>query len=249
MAFKDYFSGHASDYARHRPHYPAELFSYLASVAPEHERAWDCGTGNGQAAVGLAPYFDEVIATDPSEEQLRNAFPHERVKYRLAQAESAGVEPSSCDLITVAQALHWFDAAKFFSEARCALKRGGVIAVWAYSLCRIKPPIDSIVDHFYFETVGPYWPKERKHVDDGYRSLHFPFDEFPAPAFQIELGWNLDELLSYLRTWSPTRRYIEQHGTDPVDAVAQLLAPAWGGPEQEKRVNWPIHMRIGRVSG
>src|SRR5438045_1897140 len=195
MTFKDYFSQHAGAYARHRPHYPPELFEYLASLPTERHLAWDCGTGNGQAAVGLAPYFERVIATDASADQLANAFPHEKVTYRVAIAGSAGLDPGSVDLITVAQALHWFDLEAFFEEVRRTLKPGGAIAVWAYALCRITPALDAIVDRFYFETVGPYWPKERKLVDDGYRSLVFPFNEIEPPTFAIELPWTLPHLL------------------------------------------------------
>jgi SAM-dependent methyltransferase len=247
--FKDYFSKQASEYARRRPHYPPELFQYLASVAPSNETAWDCGTDNGQAAVGLAPYFKRVIATDPSEDQLRNAFPHEKVEYRQARAEEPGIAPSSLDLITVAQAVHWFDIPKFFAEAKLALKPGGVIAVWCYTMCRISPELDLLADGFYFDTVGPYWPAERKLVDDEYRSLVFPFDEFKPPEFNIELSWDLGDLLGYLRTWSPTRRFIERNSYDPVDEVAPALATAWGDPNEQRPVRWPIHMRIGRASG
>jgi SAM-dependent methyltransferase len=244
MSFKDHFSAHAGEYARHRPHYPAEMFEYLASVARGHELAWDCGTGNGQAALGLTPYFERVIATDPSDEQLRNAFRHEKITYRLAQAENAGLDAGSVDLVTVAQALHWFDYMVFYEEARQALRPGGVLAVWCYTLCRVSPEVDKIIDTFYFDTVGPYWPKERLLVDDGYRSMAFPFDEFETPRFQIELLWSLEDMLAYLRTWSPMRRYFEAHGRDPVHEVAAPLGRAWGdaGP---RPVRWPIVMRAG----
>jgi SAM-dependent methyltransferase len=245
--FKDYFSGHAGDYAKYRPQYPPELFAYLASVSPGLERAWDVGTGNGQAALGLTPYFDEVVATDPSEEQLRNAFPHPKVTYKLARAEESGLEARSVDLVTVAQALHWFDVTMFFEEARQVLKPGGVIAVWCYMLCRITPEVDTIVDDFYWNRVGPYWPKERRLVDDGYRSLAFPFDELEPPELIIELCWDLGDLLNYLRTWSPVRRFIEQHGRDPVDEVEGELAEVWGDPDEEIPVTWPIAMRVGRA--
>jgi SAM-dependent methyltransferase len=260
MTFKDYFSQHANAYARHRPHYPPALFEYLASLVAEHETAWDCGTGNGQAALGLTPYFERVIATDASAEQISNAFRHEKITYRVAQAGKAdhldaGLDPASVDLITVAQALHWFDIDSFFEEAKRTLKPGGVLAVWAYGLCRITPRLDPIVDRFYFETVGPYWPPERRLVDDGYRSLVFPFDEMQAPDFVIELPWSRADLLGYLRTWSPTRRFIEVHGRDPVDDVEGEIAEAWGDTGElgeageageEKPVRWPLHMRVGR---
>lgn len=246
MSFKDHFSRHASAYARHRPHYPPELFEYLASLVPVHERAWDVGSGNGQAALGLAPYFEHVVATDPSEEQLRNAFRHEKVSYCVALAERSCVRPASVDLVTVAQALHWFDPPRFFEEVRVALKAGGAVAFWAYTLVRIAPELDPIVDEFYWETVGPYWPKERKLVDDGYRSIVLPFDELDTPDFNIELSWNAEDLLSYVRTWSPVRRYIERHGRDPVDLIEQPVREAWGNPDDPKLVRFPIHLRVGR---
>jgi SAM-dependent methyltransferase len=247
VTFKDYFSQHASSYARYRPHYPPALFEYLASLPAEHDLAWDCGTGNGQAAAGLTPYFARVIATDASPEQISNAVPHEKVTYRVAPAESVGLDTASVDLVTVAQAVHWFDLPVFFGEARRALKPGGAIAVWAYGLSSITPALDPMVDRFYFETVGPYWPPERRLVDDGYRSLAFPFDEIEPPEFTIELSWTLADLLGYLRTWSPTRRFIEAHGRDPVDDLEGEVALAWGDPGKERPVRWPIFMRVGRT--
>lgn len=246
MQFKDYFSAQADEYARRRPQYPSSLFAYLASVVHEQELAWDCGTGNGQAALGLAPYFDRVIATDPSADQLRNAFAHPKVEYRQVRAEESGLESGKFDLVTAAQAVHWFDLGLFFGEAHRTLKPEGVIAVWTYALCRTTPEIDQIIDTFYYETVGPYWPRERQHVDDGYRNISFPFAEFKAPGFEIEVEWDLGDMLGFLGTWSPTRRYMEAQGTDPVGVVEGELRPAWGDPLEKKRVVFPIHMRIGR---
>jgi len=245
--FKDHFSKQASAYARHRPHYPPELFAYLASITPAHHLAWDCGTGNGQAALGLAPYFDRVLATDPSEEQLRNAFQNDKIIYRQAPAEDPGIEAHLVDLITVAQALHWFDIDRFFEQVKLVLVPGGVIAVWCYALCRIGPELDLIIDRFYFETVGPYWPQERKLVDDAYATILFPFAELQSPTFSIALHWTLDDLLGYLRTWSPTRRFIERNGFDPVALIEDELASAWGNPKRERTVVWPIHMRVGTL--
>ena len=246
MVFKDYFSGHSAEYARSRPQYPPELFEYLSSVAKEHEVAWDCGTGNGQAAVGLAPYFDRVIATDPSAGQLRNAFQHPKVGYKQASAEESGLDSASVDLVTVAQALHWFDTVRFFEEVRRVLKPGGVVAVWAYTLCKITPEVDRIVDDFYYNVVGPYWPPERRLVEEKYRTIAFPFDEFKAPTFTIDLDWELSDMMGYLQTWSPVRRYLEAHGSDPTELIAERLAEAWGEPEERKHVVFPIEMRIGR---
>ena len=246
MVFKDYFSGHSAEYARSRPQYPPDLFEYLSSVAKEHDVAWDCGTGNGQAAVGLAPYFDRVIATDPSAGQLRNAFQHPKVGYKQAPAEESGLDSASIDLVTVAQALHWFDTVRFFEEVRRVLKPGGVVAVWAYTLCKITPEVDRIVDDFYYNVVGPYWPPERRLVEEKYRTVDFPFDEFEAPSFTIDLDWDLSDMMGYLQTWSPVRRYLEAHASDPTELIAERLAVAWGEPQERKHVVFPIEMRIGR---
>ncbi len=245
MQFKDYFSAQADEYARRRPQYPPALFEYLASLTKEHDIALDCGTGNGQAAVGLAPYFSRVIATDPSQDQLRNAFQHPKVEYRQASAEESGIESGSIDMVTVAQAVHWFDLERFFAEANRVLKPQAVCAIWCYILCRISPEVDAIVDDFYYNVVGPYWPRERALVDDGYRSLHFPFNEIEPPDFTIELEWSLADLFGYLGTWSPVRRFIEANGHDPIDKIAPSLTAAWGDTTARKAVHWPIKMRVG----
>ncbi|MEO8289157.1 MAG: class I SAM-dependent methyltransferase [Chloroflexota bacterium] len=248
MQFKDYFSAQADEYARRRPNYPPDLFEYLASLTAVRDLAWDCGTGNGQAAVGIAPYFERVIATDPSPDQLRNAFQHPGVTYTQATAEESGLQSASVDLVTVAQAVHWFDLDRFYTEVKRVLKPGGVCAIWCYILCRISPELDIIIDRFYFETVGPYWPRERAIVDDGYASLHFPFDAIEAPDFAIELEWELEDLIGYLGTWSPVRRYIEANGHDPIAIIADSLRSAWGNPTERRRVVWPVKMRVGRSS-
>jgi len=246
MTFRDHFSKQASLYARYRPHYPPDLFEYLASVVPGHELAWDCGTGNGQSALGLTPFFDRVIATDPSEEQIRNAFQHKKITYRVAVAENPGIEPRSVDLVTVSQALHWFDYETFYDRVKQALKPEGVLAVWCYTLTRVVPEVDSITHQFYYEIVGPYWPERAKLVEDGYASLPFPFREFTPPQFSIQLDWSRDDMMGYLRSWSPTRIFMEKNGYDPVDLVAGPLTAVWPA-EERKIVTWPLHMRIGRL--
>ena len=203
MTFKDHFSKQAADYAIFRPCYPQELFDYLGSIASSRQLAWDCGTGSGQAAVGLALVFDRVIATDASEKQFANAEPHERVEYRVAPAENSRVESGTVDLIVVAQALHWFDLDRFYAEARRVLKSDGVLAASAYNLLHINPVIDEVVNRYYYEVVGPFWPQERKLVEQ-FDNLPFPFHEIDPPKFEMTAQWNLDHLVGYLRTWSST---------------------------------------------
>ncbi len=158
MTFKDHFSKQATDYAKFRPSYPQELFDYLGSIAPSCQLGWDCGTGNGHAAVGLATVFDYVIATDASEKQIANAQSHKKVEYRVAAAENSGIGSETIDLVMVAQALHWFDLGRFYMEVRRVLKNNGVFAASAYNLLHIEPAVDDVVNRYYYEVVGPFWP-------------------------------------------------------------------------------------------
>src|SRR5436305_157555 len=244
MTFKDHFSKQAADYAKFRPRYPRELFEYLGSVAPSRALAWDCATGNGQAAVELAKVFDRVIATDASEKQIANAGLHERVEYRMASAEESGLESGTIDLIMVAQALHWFDLGSFYAEVRRVLKNNGVFAASAYNLLHVEPAIDEIVNRYYYEVVGPFWPPERKLVEQ-FSDLPFPFQEIDPPEFEMTAQWNLDHLLGYLQTWSSTQRFIAANKRDPLEAIADDLRAAWGDPGQMRKVVWPLILRVG----
>lgn len=244
MSFKDHFSQTAAAYAQYRPRYPDLLFDWLAARAPARGLAWDAGTGNGQAAVALAERFERVIATDASAEQIANATPHPRVEYRVARAEASEVDAGSCDLVTVAQALHWFDPPAFFAEARRALRPGGVVAVWCYVDPRL---LDADVDPAFQEfarAIHPYWPPERAITEGGYRSVAFPFDELTPPGMELEMTPTLPEFAGYLRTWSATRRCIAVHGTDPVDAVERALSEAWREGER-RTLRWPLFIRAG----
>lgn len=246
MSFKDHFSETAAGYARFRPRYPETLFDYLAGAAPRRARAWDCATGSGQAAIGLAKHFERVIATDASTEQIAHALPSPRVDYRVAPAEKSGLETESIDLVTVAQALHWFDIPAFFQEVRRVLIPGGLLAVWTYQLFTINPDIDRRVLRFYAETLAPYWPPERKMVEEGYRSIAFPFAELETPSFYIESPVTLSELTGYLRTWSAVQRYKKEKRRDPVELLLAELAPLWEDPNTPRLLGTPIRLRMGR---
>jgi SAM-dependent methyltransferase len=247
MSYKDYFSKQAAEYTKYRPHYPAALFEYLATLVYSRQKAWDCATGSGQAALGLTDYFEEIIATDASEKQIANAVKHSRITYFMAAAEETEIEADSFDLVVVAQALHWFDLDRFYAEARRVSKPGGVLAAWSYSLLRLTPALDSVLDKFYTEVVGPFWPPERKLVDDKYQSIPFPFEKLEAPQFKLEAKWNLTHLLGYLGTWSSVQKFKDKHNSDPIELVIKDLREAWGRPQDEKQVQWPVNMRVGRI--
>jgi SAM-dependent methyltransferase len=246
--FQDHFSGSAAGYARYRPRYPAALFTYLASVAPQRRAAWDCATGSGQAAIALAEHFAQVVATDASAEQVAHAEPHSRVEYRVAAAERSGLRNASVDLVTVAQALHWLDLRAFYAEATRVLRPGGVLAVWCYGHLELpSAALQRCVDLFYAETVGPYWPPERRLVEDGYRSLDFPLPELSAPAFAMEARMSLEALVGYIGTWSATQRYVQATGHDPLPGLMRELARHWREPQVPRMVRWPLSLRIGRA--
>ena len=244
VAFKDHFSKQAADYAKFRPGYPQKLFDYLGSIAPSRTLAWDCGTGNGQAAIGLASVFHRVIATDASEKQISNAHPHERVEYRVARAEESALESASIDLIMVAQALHWFDLARFYAEARRVLKHNGLLAASAYNLLHVAPAIDEVINRYYFEVVGPFWPPERVLVEK-FHELPLPFSEIQAPSFEMIAQWNLEHLVGYLRSWSATQRFIAANQRDPLGQIIDELRRAWGNPQEVRTVLWPLILRVG----
>ena len=244
----DHFSSVAQQYALSRPTYPEALFAWLASCCPAHELAWDVGAGNGQASVALAGHYTRVLATDLSAEQIAQAAPHPRIDYREAPAERSGLPEHSADLVTVAQALHWFDLDPFYREVRRVLKSTGVFAAWSYGVLEVEgAAVDAAVQHFYSEVAGPHWPAGRRHVENGYADLAFPFEPLPAPALSIRLQWDLAAFLGYVRSWSATARLRAQAGDAPLLAFEQQLRELWGDPAAPREVRWPITMRAGTL--
>lgn len=248
MSFKDYFSRQSADYARFRPRYPVEMIQYLSELVDERKAAWDCATGNGQVATVLARYFERVYATDGSQAQIDNAEPNETVEYFVSVAESTPFPPESIDLITVAQAFHWFDADRFFREAKRVLKPNGIIALWSYAFFHL-PDADERLKatlQTFYDTIEPFWPPERQIVMDGYRSIPFPFEEIEIPPFAMSIEWTAEQAIGYLCTWSGFQRYLDRHGDAEIGKILERLEEDWG---DRQRVYWPLHLRWGRYSG
>jgi SAM-dependent methyltransferase len=245
--FSDHFSAFASRYADFRPHYPPALFDFLATLVPKDSVVWDCAAGNGQATVDLAERFPKVIATDASGEQIAAAKPHPRAEYRIAVAEESGLPAQSVGLVTVAQAMHWFDLKRFYAEVDRVLRPGGVLAAWAYGINEVEgDAVNDLVQDFYGNVVGPYWPPERKIVEEGYRTIEFPYAEIVPPKIRMESRWTLPELLGYFSSWSATNRYTKANGRNPLEPMAAALAPVWGQPGGPRWVRWPLAIRVGR---
>lgn len=220
------------------------MFEYLGSISPARELAWDCATGNGQAAIELANVFDCVIATDASEKQIENAAQNERIEYRVAAAEQSNLPVASFDLVMVAQALHWLNRDRFYPEVRRVLKENGVFAASAYNHLRIDQAINEIIKRYYYEIVGPYWPAERALIEQ-FAKIPFPFPERETPEFEIVAEWNLEHLMGYLWSWSSTQRFVAATNQNPLDQIANDLEKAWGDPRGTKRIVWPLMLRVG----
>jgi len=219
------------------------LFSFLADSCHEHDFAWDCATGNGQAARSVAPFFENVLATDASAEQIGSAEAHPGIEFRVAPAEASGIDANSVDLITVAQALHWFDIERFFAEVNRVLKPGGVLAVWAYERCHVTPECNEVVENIFAE-VESFWPPEREIVDGKYCDITLPVPEMPVDSFDMQVNWTADEMLNYMRTWSATQRYMQANGSDPLAPYEQQLRARWG--EGRRDLRWPLTLKAGR---
>lgn len=244
--FKDHFSSRPDLYRRYRPDYPSELFDRLVARCRRRRLAWDCACGSGQATAALAPRFDRVIATDASRRQLASGVPLPGVLRTAALAEAPPLASGSVDLVTVAQALHWFRLDAFYAEVRRVAAPGAVISVWTYALFEVSPRLDDLMRRFAYETVGPYWPPERRWVDDGYRSLDFPFEPVEALDLAMHTEWSLPQLVGYLRTWSAVRRAEAERAGDPVGKLLPELTAAWGDATS-RRVRFPLRALVGSV--
>lgn len=243
---KDLFSQQSSDYALYRPMYPDALFEYLAGLPARKKLAWDCGTGNGQAAVKLAAHFERVVATDISDAQLKNAAQNPKVEYRKASAESSKLTGGTVDLIAAAQAFHWFRRDEFYDEVRKVAAPGAVVALWCYGLAVISPEIDAVVLKLYRDVLSGYWEPERRLVEDGYANIPFPFQRCKTPSFEMKAQWTPTKLVGYLGTWSAVQAYIKKHKTNPIEVVARELAAAWGR-DSAREVRWPLSLLVGNV--
>ena len=243
---ENFFSPIASDYARFRPTYPPELYAFLAAVAPGRSVAWDCATGSGQAAHGLVAHFERVEATDISGELLAQAVPHAHITLRQADALRSGLGDASVDLVTVANAMHWFHGEAFAQEVRRVLRPGGVIAAWSYAFTEVSPEVDRITRRLHSEIVDDFWIGPNRLVEHGYKDLHFPFAPVVAPAMAMHTRTDLHGLEGYMRTWSASVKYRKHHGVDPVSLVHADLLAAWGDPGQERDVRWQLNLKVGR---
>jgi SAM-dependent methyltransferase len=244
--FKDHFSSHATAYAAFRPTYPPELAAWLAAIAPAPGLALDVGAGSGQLSRLLAEHFEQVVATEPSARQIESAVRHPKIDYRVAPAERCDLPDGSIDLLTAAQAAHWFDLPAFFAEARRLLKPGGAIVLISYAGMEHGGPIESMIDAFRLNTLEEYWPAERMLVENGYRDIDLPFEPIAAPRLFIEVHWPLAAMIGYIDTWSAIRAMERDKGREIFEIFLAELTRTWGDPETTRRIRWPLTILAGR---
>ncbi|MGE0857681.1 MAG: methyltransferase domain-containing protein [Gammaproteobacteria bacterium] len=246
--FADHFSARAADYGAFRPHYPDALFARLAAETREQQLAWDVGTGSGQALAGLCAHYAQVLASDASLAQLGEARRRGHDGLVAARAERAPLPAASVDLVTVAQALHWFDLPPFFAEVQRVLKPGGVLAVWTYNLFAITPVVDAELGRFYTEEIGAWWPADRRHVENAYADIDLPWGGGARCTLEMQAAWSLAQVLAYVATWSAVTRYRQANGVDPMPVLAARLESAWG-VAATRVVNWPLTLMLTRKPG
>lgn len=244
----DNFSGQAETYARYRPSYPDEMYAFIFQHVQERKTAWDCATGSGQVSGKLAESFEKVYATDISSEQMKYAPQKANIEYLQAPAEDSGLPDKVFDLITVAQAIHWFDFEEFYKEVRRTAKPGSLFSVIGYGMIRVDKETDPLLEKFYDEMFGTYFSKSRAYIRNRYQNIPFPFEEVSAPNFQIGYRWGIEELEGYFNSWSAVQKFKERDGYNPVNGFLPKLQTTANWKTGEKReVVFPIFMRMGKI--
>lgn len=246
MNYTELFNDKSDIYASARPNYPPELFEFLVSQCVKTGSARDCACGNGQAALDLVDYFDEVQATDVSANQIKNAFDHPKISYSVCPSENTSFSDASLDLICVAQALHWLKHDQLFTEVKRVLKPRGIFSAWGYCWTTINNEVDEVVQTSFLDVIEPYWAEQNKLLRNHYRDINVPFTLIETPTFRMETRWDLNQFFAYLHTWSATRRCMDAIGKDFFNEAYRQVLAVWGKPEKSKKVEMDFCCIVGR---
>lgn len=245
---KDLFSDSSALYHQARPTYPHQVIEEILNHVTSRQFAWDCGAGSGQFTQLVAPYFEQVVATDLSSQQLHQAPYFDNVSYQVQQAEQTSFADQSFDLITVAQAIHWFNFDAFYGEVQRTLKKDGVLAVVGYGLVQTgDTELNGLIDHLYRDVLGEYWDIERKHIDHSYQCIPFPFEEQASPELLMQLSWSAAQFVGYLNTWTGLKHHRTQNAADdyvdPLTAIIDYLE----NKNAYIDIHFPVFLRIGKL--
>ena len=246
MHHQELFSDKANLYESSRPTYPKAIYKFLAALCPSNKLAWDSACGNGQAAIGLVEEFSKVYATDVSKEQIANAKKHSQISYAIAPSEKTDLENESCDLVCVAQALHWFNYELFWPEVNRVLKPEGVFVAFGYNWPSINKEVDTAISTSFMKIVEPYWAPQNKLIWNHYNDLEIPFEKIESPDFVMQVNWNLNEFFNFLHTFSAARRCMDAIGTNFFDNTYEHVAGIWGNLEERKTANLDFVFYAGR---
>lgn len=227
------FNMDSNHYFKNRPRYPKELYQLIHKSSKDHQIAWDCACGNGQAAIDLVPYFSRIEATDINENQLKHSFQHEKISYSLQKSEKTNFPSRYFDAVCAAQCLHWFDLEEYFIEVKRVLKKQGLFACWGYSFFQIEDTLDAIIDSTLLKVIDPYWSENNRILHRRYADVRFPFKPIHGPEIRMTMNWDLNQFTSYLETWSAVKLYHERTSDSLIENVRQMLKKHW--EEKEKK--------------
>lgn len=244
------FSTRVEAYVKYRPGYPAAMLDFLADeLAMGHEaQVADIGAGTGILTTLLAPRVARVWAVEPNDE-MRGAARRlladmGNIGWSHGSAEATGLPTGSVDLITVAQAFHWFDRAAFRQECQRLLRPGGRVAlIWNDRLTNtdfLKAYEEGL--HAY---SGDYEEVNHRNLDEHDFNAFFE-GEYRLDRFENRQLFDLDGVLGRLNSSS----YAPAVGTPAHEQMTALIRREFGRHAVNDRIsfNYCTLVYSGRVS-
>ena len=243
------FSQASHVYAQARPRYPRDLYNWMLAHTSGRDAVWDCATGSGQAAVDLAPHFARVEATDISAEQVGEGMQQANIHYSIQSAEETSFLDQTFDLVTVAQALHWFDYTMFWPEVLRVAKLNALFCAWGYAWFTCDSEVDTGFVQPFLRLVEPYWAMNNRILWDGFNDedIAFPFKRITPPRLAIQTAWTIAQLIEYMQTWSAYKHALKNETM--ASGLQKLCADAAQRFVQKgaMQITMPLHIVAGHV--